>query len=155
MGDRIQTGRRTIKNLWRSELIGKNLHAQLFFVADKPSKKNVSQNIPLVGTNSYKTFVNWLADMHIDITRVRIFNQSDRPFSKKQIRLLNEKINTGELKIIALGQKAMTYLNSLDIPEFFVLPHPSGLNRKLNDKQALKETLDSCQSFVYNYKKGE
>jgi len=125
------------------------LHAVVYFIADKPTKKNISKSIPLVGTNSYKTLLNWIADMHLDITRVRIYNQSDRPFDGDSERFLIKGVTSGKLKVIALGKKAAEYLQTLDLPDYYALPHPSGLNRQLNDKKKLKETLSQCQSYIY------
>lgn len=127
----------------------KPLHPIIYFVADKPSKKNTRPTTPLVGTKSYKTFVNWLADMRIDITRVRLYNQSDKPFDGSASRFLNEGIDFGNVKVIALGKAAMEYLNDTGVSEYYALPHPSGLNRQLNDKQKLKETLSACEAYIY------
>lgn len=125
------------------------LHGWIYFVADKPSKKNVHKSTPLVGTRSYKTFVNWLADMSIDCTRVRLYNQSDSPFDGSAARFLNEGIDKGNIKVVALGKAAMKYLNDTGVKEYYSLPHPSGLNRVLNDKKKLKETLAKCQAYIY------
>lgn len=126
------------------------LHGWVYFIADKPTKKNVHKNVPLVGTASYRTFVGWLADMHIDIGRVRLFNQSDNPFPGTASRFLNENAAKGNIRVVALGKAAMNYLMKVGVDEFYALPHPSGLNRKLNDKKKLKETLDSCKTYIYN-----
>lgn len=125
------------------------IHATVYFVADKPTKTNVRQDTPLVGTQSYKTFLCWLADMRIDISRVRLYNQSDSPFDGDSARFLNKGIEKGVIKVIALGKKAMEYLNDTGVSEYYALPHPSGLNRQLNNKKKLKQTLDACQVYIY------
>jgi hypothetical protein len=53
----------------------------------------------------------------------------------------------GHDKVIALGGFVSTVLNRLKV-EHFVLPHPSPLNRKLNDKNYEKLCLDQCAQFL-------
>lgn len=126
------------------------LHSLIYIVADKPTKENISPEVPLVGTSSYKTLLNWLADMNIDITRVRLYNQIDNPFGNSLSRsTLNTAIELGQIKVIALGQKAATYLTNSGIKEYFLLPHPSGRNRLLNDKNFVKVKLEACKNYVY------
>ena len=53
----------------------------------------------------------------------------------------------GHDKIIALGGFVSTVLKKLSI-DHFVLPHPSPLNRKLNDKNYEKLCLEQCAQFL-------
>lgn len=50
-------------------------------------------------------------------------------------------------KVIALGLFSSSVLSDLDIPHF-KLPHPSGLNRQLNDKSFIDLELKSCLEYV-------
>lgn len=126
------------------------LHARVYFIADQPTTKNVSKSVPLVGTQSYKTFLGWLADMSVDIRLVRIYNQSDAPFSGKNLTLLKSAIDNKSVKIVALGKPAFQYLSNLGLSEFYALPHPSGRNRVLNDKEKLNKLLETCKLYIYN-----
>jgi hypothetical protein len=126
-----------------------SLHPLVYFVADEPSKKNVSANVPLVGTSSYKNLLCWISDMSIDITRVKIFNQCDDPFPKGSEEFINMGIEDKRIKVVALGQNAAKYLNSSGVEEYFTLPHPSPRNRKLNDKKYMKKALEVCGAYVY------
>lgn len=131
-------------------LNSKYLHSLVYFVADKPTKDNVSSSVPLVGTKSYKTLLNWIGEMDIDITRVRLYNQCDKPFTNILSQLtLNKAIELDQIKVIALGQKAANYLMETGIEEYYILPHPSGLNRQLNKKDFLKDKLGSCKTYIY------
>lgn len=47
--------------------------------------------------------------------------------------------------IVALGQNASKAL--YDIPHY-KLPHPSGVNRQLNDIGFIRQKLDECKEFV-------
>ncbi|CAB5221458.1 hypothetical protein UFOVP247_170 [uncultured Caudovirales phage] len=50
-------------------------------------------------------------------------------------------------KVIALGGFPSKTLNRLGV-EHFVLPHPSGLNRKLNDLEYEKRVLEECSDYL-------
>lgn len=127
-----------------------HLHGLVYIVADKPTKDNVSAKVPLVGTKSYKTLLGWLADMNVDISRVRMYNQVDKPFDGFMNQMsINRAVELNQIKVLALGNKAADYLASAGIKEFFVLQHPSGLNRKLNDRKRVKLMLKECQEYVY------
>lgn len=126
-----------------------HLHSIIYFVADKPAKGNLSPKIPLVGTSSYKTLLNWCGDMDIDVTRIRMFNQSDNPFPQFGIKSLNIAIKENHIKVVVLGEVAKKYVLKAGVDEFFVLPHPSPANRKLNDHKFVKDTLKQCKNYIY------
>ncbi len=127
------------------------LHPLVYVIADKPAKDNVTPEVPLVGTASYKTLLGWLADMDVDITRVRMYNQSDDPFGNILSKTsLNRAIELGQIRVVALGQKAATYLKKTGIRDYFLLFHPSGRNRLTNDKEYVSMVLDQCKLYIYN-----
>lgn len=133
-----------------SVLQKQHLHPLIYFIADKPAKGNISAKIPLVGTKSYQTFLEWLARMNVDIGRVRMYNQIDDPFSNPMSNsTLNQAIMLKQIKVVALGQKASDYLMKVGIKEYWMLPHPSGSNRILNDKKLVKQKLESCKEYIY------
>ena len=128
----------------------KYLHGLVYFVADAPTAKNLSPAVPLVGTDSYKTLLKWIGEMDVDITRVRLYNQCDGPFNSRMSQVtLNKAIELQQIKVIALGQNAANYLAKVGINEFFLLPHPSGLNRLLNDKKYVDLKLGACKQYIY------
>lgn len=51
-------------------------------------------------------------------------------------------------KVIALGTKVSNILHDLDVDHCH-LPHPSGLNRKLNDPIYVHESLLACNNYLY------
>lgn len=87
--------------------------------------------------------------MDVDVTRMRMYNQIDKPFEGLSGTSLNIAISKNHIKVVALGSAAKKYLLKAGINEFFVLPHPSGLNRKLNDKKFVEDTLEKCQEYIY------
>jgi hypothetical protein len=131
-------------------MFGGHLHPLVYIVADKPAKENVSPRVPLVGTQSYRMLLRWVGEMDLDITRIRMYNQSDKPFDAFMSKLsLNRAVELNQIKVIALGNAAAEYLNTAGITSFYQLPHPSGLNRQLNDLRQLKKTLKECKEYVY------
>jgi len=67
---------------------------------------------------------------------------------KEDLELISK---TPLAKIIALGAMAEWGLKEAcegKVP-FFKLPHPSGLNRSLNDKEALAKSLEECRVWLY------
>lgn len=128
----------------------KHLHSLLYIVADQPSNKNLSPSVPLVGTSSYKNLLNWFANMDVDITRVRFYNQADGPFDNQlSLLTLNKAIELEQIKVIALGQRAAKYLDKAGVEEYYILPHPSPRNRQLNDPEFIKGKLAACQTYIY------
>lgn len=131
-------------------LNSKYLHPLVYFIADQPGKDNISPDVPLVGTVSYRNLLGWIGIMNLDITRMRLYNQSDSPFDNLfTLTTLNKAVMLDQIKIIALGTKAKDYLLKIGIEEFFVLPHPSPKNRALNDKDMIREKLGACERYVY------
>lgn len=124
----------------------------IIVVGDKPSKKNKNPNIPFVGTQSYKRLLEWLWMLDVDVTQVILANiehvKRHRPDWFVDVE--NPHMYTEILpedKVIALGQKASKYLESIK-QEHFKLPHPSGLNRQTNDKSFIKGRLKECRKYI-------
>ncbi len=51
-------------------------------------------------------------------------------------------------KIVSLGEKASHLLRIVGI-DHFKLPHPSGLNRQLNNKEYVEKQLNSCYKYLH------
>ena len=50
-------------------------------------------------------------------------------------------------KVIALGNFASGALDLVSVSHF-KLPHPSGLNRMINDPERIRERLEACKSYL-------
>lgn len=87
----------------------------------------------------------------LKIVHASFANIYDTPgkFSLKDIKkeYLNE-ICPNYDKVLALGAKVGDVLDLMHIPHF-KLPHPSGLNRKLNDSGFIEQTLEDCRWYLY------
>lgn len=121
----------------------------IVFVGDKPSKKNIDPEVPFVGTRSYKTLLAWIYKMDIDISKVATVNATDHPTANDWVIMANEE----NWKVVCLGTNALKAVMqarrewdcSVDI---FHLPHPSGSNRKLNDRTWLEGELQKCRNWL-------
>lgn len=118
------------------------LHKPVIFVGDKPSRSNIDPEVAFVGTRSYKTLLSWIADMDVDVYVTMFINTTDELFHN----YVSGYVTTG--KVVALGEAASEALDAVGVIHF-TLPHPSGRNRKLNDKKALKEQLKACKAYIY------
>jgi uracil-DNA glycosylase len=111
---------------------------KILFVGDCPSAKNISVEVAFVGTKSHKILLDWIEKLgcnHYEITN-----------SHNEEQLTKIK-NSGADKIIALGNLASARLDKLNLSHF-KLPHPSGRNRLLNNKQFINEKLIDAKIYL-------
>lgn len=131
-----------------------SLHPLVIFIGDRPNpKKNLSLDVPFVGTPSYKTLLEWIYRMDIDIRQVGLKNAYDID-GEESTGLFPIIPSSKSLRVIVLGQAAKKRIDDFNrLPirpiKYFYLPHPSGLNRELNDKKKLSQMLTRCRNFVY------
>lgn len=139
------------------------LHPNVLFIGDRPNpKKNLSMDVPFVGTKSYKTLLEWIYRMDVDINRVYILNAYDAQGKKSEglKALLCASVlaqgwrSSPHYRVVCFGQSAADFVAEHNIKfstkiEIFKLPHPSGLNRELNDKKKLSEQLARCRAWIY------
>lgn len=118
----------------------------ILLVGDKPSKHNISPYIAFVGTKSHKTLLEWCNIMHFKMPEFA--NRIDLDINA---RLVKAKLFA--IPVVALGNESARFLAKTGI-EFFKLPHPSGLNRKLNDKLWLFAKLHECASWANSFSTG-
>lgn len=123
----------------------------IFFIGDKPSKKNKDPRVAFVGTPSYKTLLSWIAQMDVDIHEVILANKDD--IRAMEVDAWFTAPRAGLIgphhKVVALGDAASKHLDSIGL-KHFKLPHPSGLNRKLNDKKYVDQVLGECYRYLNN-----
>ena len=141
--------------------MSKVFNKYVIFVGDKPSKTNIDPDVAFVGTKSYDKLCSWIPKLDISLNDIVICNKKDiKSNSYKNPKNVNDfrfEITTnvhipfdpkkGD-KVIALGAQAALYLDDIEC-EHFMLPHPSGLNRKLNDKKFEAKILRECREFIY------
>jgi hypothetical protein len=87
----------------------------------------------------------------LEIIHYGFDNIYDKPgsFSLRDVRR-QELLNRiqGHNRIVALGSKVSDILNLMGV-EHFKLPHPSGLNRQMNNKPFVEEQLRLCKEYIY------
>lgn len=122
----------------------------IIFVGDEPSEHNIDPQVAFVGTKSYKTLLDWIYKMNLSVTELCLYNRTcpDVTYWKDQ-----QDKGYRSIVFIALGRKAEIQLTKNGIRSFFTLPHPSGKNFKLNDKEWLDEQLDNCVEYIKQHRK--
>lgn len=92
-------------------------------------------------------FSRWLDEIGIDI--VSFTNLSPDPhWDGKQIdeSFLRQSME-GYSKIVVWGNSVSKYLKKMDV-EHFVLPHPSPLNRQINNPEFIAQKLKECKEYL-------
>jgi hypothetical protein len=103
-------------------------------------------SIPRKG-GAVSRFREWLDYLGID--KVAFTNLSPDPYwDKKKIDqdFLVRSISD-HTKVVAWGPAVSKYLTAMGI-EHFTLPHPSPLNRQVNDHNFIRQKLDECKEFL-------
>lgn len=109
----------------------------ILFVGDKPSYQNWRQDVAFIGTQSYQILMKWVNTMQtLDFRMINSNSAADI-----------SKILSHRGPIVALGNIASIRMTRLGVPHF-KLPHPSGRNRMLNDKEAIQNRLFECVSWL-------
>ncbi len=113
---------------------------KVVFVSNTASKLNIDTDIPFVGAKCFNTIVKWIKFLEVDY--YVCFN-SDKHYNLDVVRKLKQK----GFKVIALGNYASKRLNCAEI-EHLKIDHPSGLNRKLNNKTYVNKMLQEAKDYV-------
>lgn len=108
---------------------------QIVIIGDRSSKHNLDKNVPFVGTKSFKTLQAWIKAL--ELQDYQIYNAYTEHGTAN--------ILPSEGIFIALGANASKALKGR---QHFKLPHPSGLNRKLNNKIWLQQQLEACRLWL-------
>lgn len=128
------------------------------FVGSNPSEKSKTNTAFEPGTKSMTTLIEWCDKVHLQSGEKFHANVSEiktpgnRPLTKSEIDegmgKLKARINSGMYThIVALGKTAANALSEYKIPHLD-MPHPSGLNRKLNDSKYVEYCIDRLRSYV-------
>ncbi len=117
----------------------------ILVVGDAPSSLNVDRNVAFLGARCMPTLLSWLAELSLgDLDHKYLINSHTIK--------LREVIRKHDGPIIALGNKAYARcIKFHDRKHVFKLPHPSGLNRQLNDKEYVAHQLRTCKAWMKMY----
>lgn len=113
----------------------------ILFVGDKPSKKMKPDAQPFEGAACEKRLMEWIKFLNVD----------DYKFMNSYNWFMNETTYGGGFRyfntFIALGNEASKILTKDGISHF-KLPHPSGRNRQVNDKELIAKKLAECKAWL-------
>lgn len=129
---------------------------KILVVAQNP-KTELNVHYPLRNTRSYKIFKEWLYASGLTLSSIQIVNALDKvgEFAESEYK---ERTKDTDWKdyinqfpfVVCLGKKASLAVGSVD---GFVLdlPHPSGLNRKLNNKYETVKVVEELKALKSAY----
>lgn len=113
---------------------------KVVFVGDEPSKKSLHPSVPFVGASCHKRLVKWIKFLNPDYYCCLNSN------TKTSLEAA-DALAKGGCKVIALGREASLRLNQTPHHR---MPHPSPLNRDLNDAEFESTALKQAYYFVYD-----
>ena len=136
--------------------------SNIVFIGSNPSIKSSKLTPFWSDTKCAKVLKYWLEQLKDSDSELFFYNVSDQPTEnnrplkiseiKENLQTLKDKLQVFELhkidiKVVALGKTAEKALTLLRIPHI-AMPHPSGLNRKLNDKAYVQEKIDALIKYI-------
>jgi len=122
---------------------------RILLVGQNP-KEIIQVEHPFYESRSIKTLGKWVVRLHLGWNDNVFYTNASNKLGKITLKDANPYLSCYSLtsdKIIALGNYASRALKKLNV-DHFKLPHPSGLNRKLNDKKWVDEQLALCKDWL-------
>lgn len=117
---------------------------KVIFCGDKPSKTNTSYYIAFVGAKCWPRLKAWIQELELHFDDILLIN------TNTQINIsMARDFSLIDYKIIAVGSEASKRLTEAKVTHYKI-DHPSGLNRKLNDKKYVTQMLKDCYSWLYS-----
>lgn len=136
---------------------------KVIFIGSNPSQKSGSIVPFWHDTRSTAVLKKWMDQVYLDPTIrldsvafgnvANIVTPNNRPLKMSEIKAalprLNKLINEDCVpdKVVALGKTAEKALTMLGIPHH-AMPHPSGLNRLLNDPLYVAEKINGLKEYL-------
>lgn len=126
---------------------------KILFVGDEPSLRT-DPDAPFRGAACEKRLYEWIAIV-MDITVLEAMMSKDIRITnsdmKNRIMFMTIKFAAylEGAPVIALGNKASERLKN---DPHFKLPHPSGRNRQINDKEFIEKKLMECKEYIRTYR---
>lgn len=128
---------------------------KILILGQNPSRSNLFPNVPFVGTKSGEILFHWIVSAGI-VGKYELHNVLPviGSVSKRDVRIQMANSKTflcmlhGKTRIIAVGRIAeyAIKIKKADIPLLYV-PHPSGLNRILNEPGKEEEIINNIRNF--------
>jgi hypothetical protein len=118
----------------------------IIFVGDKPSPRMIKGASAFTGAVCEPRLKQWISTVVPEQASYWVINRVDQRALETAINLAK---NNETVKIVALGNEAAKALDSGNV-SYFKMPHPSGRNRKLNNKKEVAKQLDACKNWLNN-----
>lgn len=97
---------------------------------------------------TFKRLEAWMDELEVKhFSFINVFGEPHVPMLSKVKGKPLVEATTGYKNVLALGEFVSLALNRLNV-EHFKLPHPSPLNRALNDKEYEKQVLEQCKDYL-------
>jgi uracil-DNA glycosylase len=127
------------------------------FVGSNPAQLSPDPLTAFAGTKSGKRLALWIAEIGVvgaDVINVSsIVTPGNRPLKVSEFDLESLRRNLSRdpmgyrRAVVALGKTASLALRKIGM-DHFVLPHPSGRNRQLNDSTYVEAQLALCREYI-------
>lgn len=111
-----------------------------YFIGDTPSRLNTDPKVAFKGAKCEMRLNEWIKFVLPKDEIYKVFNSTDDYFAIYCLWAVDDGYH-----IIALGNNAS---KALGIIPHFKLPHLSGRNRQLNDKQFILDKLEECRQYL-------
>lgn len=127
----------------------------VLFVGSNPSNASVTHAAFHSNTRSSKILTEWTANINGRILMyINVLNkktENNRPLKKSEIKANLEELSKtisaiSPEYVVALGKTAAMALTLLR-QDYYEMPHPSGRNRKLNDKKYVEEKIKGLETY--------
>jgi len=129
---------------------------KVLLIGSNPSVKSPDNSEFHPDTRSRAVIDEWFKDIHdVSMSFINVVDYKkpgNKPLSVREIKEslpeLKGKIEQyNEHKIVALGKTATKAMKLLTY-DFLEAPHPSGLNRKLNDPEFVKSFIEDLTEYI-------
>lgn len=129
-------------------------HPKILFIGSNPSVKAANDAAFSADTGSGRILRSWIQGIEGTILFDNIVSQkteNNRPLNSSEKAeakaSLSERIKeVNPDRLVALGKAAAGVLSELGL-KYLEMPHPSGLNRKLNDKVYTQNMIDALKEY--------
>lgn len=133
----------------------------VLFIGSNPATAATSTYPFDISSKSGKTIREWIIRAGItgNATFYNVANRrtpNNRPLKKSEIEAAlpmlqravewEKSFQRKDIYLVAVGKTAQQALTLLRLP-FYAMPHPSGLNRQLNDPQFVEEKINGLKKF--------
>ncbi len=131
-------------------------HLTILFIGSNPSQTATTTEAFSESTKSGRILRSWIDGIEGTILFDNIASyatENNRPLNKEEMALAQASLadrikEVNPDRLVALGKSAASVLTKLKL-DHLEMPHPSGMNRKLNDRQYVREQISALKQY-YN-----